>query len=362
MFSNRLAVGVLAVACVTAAGLGGYFAARQTTVPAPVAAQSQPADFAPAAGSTASTPSAGSRPVTETEAVVGDAVKPSATSPSAAPVTSPSASAAAGSSKSKTTRRTEAVSASRPPTPTRQARTTAAAPSQPPPLASSWPSNAGSSSGSQAPGSSASTSATDTGAGTTRTDERQIPESSRVPDPPQKTFEELVVSADSVIGLQTETRISSETAKVEDRVDAKVSRDVKVGDKVAIPAGTKAQGSVTLVERGGKFKERARLGIRFHTLLLPDGTRVPISTDVIYREGDAPGNSSAAKVGGGAVGGAILGAILGGAKGAAIGATAGAGGGTAAVMAGDRSSVTIAAGTPMTVRILSPITVTTEKE
>ena len=33
----------------------------------------------------------------------------------------------------------------------------------------------------------------------------------------------------------------------------------------------------------------------------------------IYREGEAPGNGSAAKIGGGAIGGAILGAILGGA-------------------------------------------------
>ena len=90
-------------------------------------------------------------------------------------------------------------------------------------------------------------------------------------------------------------------------------------------------------------------------------TRLPISTETIYRYGEAPGNGSAAKVGGGAVGGAILGAILGGAKGAAIGATAGAGGGTAAVMAGDRSNATLPAGTPMTVRILQPVTVTTEK-
>ena len=46
---------------------------------------------------------------------------------------------------------------------------------------------------------------------------------------------------------------------------------------------------------------------------------------------------------------------------AAIGATAGAGGGTAAVMAGDRKEATLAIGTPMTVRIVSPVTVTIEK-
>jgi hypothetical protein len=184
----------------------------------------------------------------------------------------------------------------------------------------------------------------------------------RAPEPPQKTFEELVVSADSVIGLQTEGRISSETARVEDRIEAHVSRDVRVGDRVAIPSGAKVLGTVTQVERGGKFKERARLGIRFHTLVLADGTRIPISTETIYRDGESPANGTAAKVGGGAAVGAILGAILGGGKGAAIGAAAGSGAGTATVMAGDRKEVILAPGTPMTVRILSPVTVTTERE
>jgi type IV secretory pathway VirB10-like protein len=170
-----------------------------------------------------------------------------------------------------------------------------------------------------------------------------------------------VVAPNSVIGLQTETRLSSETAKVEDRIEARVTRDVRVGDQVAIPAGSRVIGSVAQVERGGKFKERAHLGIRFNTLVLADGTRLPITTEMISRDGEAPGNGSAAKVGGAAVGGAILGAILGGAKGAAIGAAAGAGGGAAVVEAGDRSTATLPAGTPMTVRITAPITVTIEK-
>ena len=165
-----------------------------------------------------------------------------------------------------------------------------------------------------------------------------------------------------MIGLQTENRISSETARVEDRVEARVTRDVKVGDRVAIPAGARAIGSVMQVDRGGKFKERARLGIRFNMLVLADGTRVPINTETIIRDGEAPGNSSAAKVGGGAVAGTIIGAILGGSKGAAIGGAAGAATGGAAVAAGDRSAATFPAGTPVTVRILSPVTITNEKE
>ena len=184
----------------------------------------------------------------------------------------------------------------------------------------------------------------------------------RAPEPPPTTFEELVIARDSVIGLQTENRISSETAHVEDRVDARVTRDVRVGERVAVPAGARAIGSVSLVERGGKFKERARLGIRFHTLVLADGTRVPINTETIFRDGDAPTTSSAQKVGGGAIGGAIIGAILGGGKGAAIGAAAGAGAGGAAVVAGGRNEAVLAPGTPVTARINQPVTVTIERE
>jgi hypothetical protein len=78
--------------------------------------------------------------------------------------------------------------------------------------------------------------------------------------------------------------------------------------RVAIPAGSRAIGSVTAVERGGKFKERARLGIRFHTLVLADGTELPIRTESIVREGESPSGDSSRKIGGAAIGGAVLGA------------------------------------------------------
>ena len=191
------------------------------------------------------------------------------------------------------------------------------------------------------------------------------PQPAREPEPvapAQPEFLELVVPADAVIGLQLETTVSSDRAKVEDAVDARVTRDVRVGGRVAIPAGSLVHGTVTEVERGGKVRERARLGIRFHTVVLAGGDRLNLRTDAIIREGTSPGRESAAKIGGAAVGGAILGAILGGGKGAAIGGAVGAGGGTAAVMAGERSAVTVPAGSTVSVRIQQPVSVTVEKE
>ena len=341
MLSNRLAVAALGVACVIAAGAGGYLASRQNaTAPVPVAAAS------PSSPSPSATVPAAERPVQETEAVVGDA--------GSKPVSAP----AVSSKRSETSPRTEpaARAAARP---VKSATTTPA--KTPPPLAQTWPTSAASMPSASTPSATNPTQAIEPPPAA-RPDDHAAAESRRAPEPPkpEKNFEELVVSADSVIGLQTENAISSELAKVEDTVQARVSRDVRVGDKVAIPAGARAIGSVVQVDRGGKFKEQARLGIRFHTLVLADGTRVPISTDTIYREGDAP--TSAQKIGGGAVIGTILGAIVGGGKGAVIGGAAGAGAGTAATMAGDRSAATFPAGSPMTVRILSPVTVTVEQK
>ena len=71
MSSNQLAFGVLGLACMAAAAGGGYLATRQNSVPAPVAAQT--AAGTPIAASGVSTPAAApSRPVQETEAIVGD--------------------------------------------------------------------------------------------------------------------------------------------------------------------------------------------------------------------------------------------------------------------------------------------------
>jgi hypothetical protein len=335
MFSNRLAFAAIGVACVAAAAGGSYLATRQHVgeVAAPTAQAAVPA--APA-----------SQPVQETEAVVGDAKSAAPASPADAPKT-PAATASNAPKHAEVPAR-PAARTTRPPA-SASARNGA---QPPPPLERSWPSGSGSTP-------STSTPSTDN-TSPVHTEEHPV-DAVKAPEPPAPTMEELVVSSGSVIGLQNETSLSSERARVEDKVEARVTRDVRVGGTVAIPAGSRALGSVVVVERGGKFKERARLGIRFHTLVLADGTRLPISTETIYREGDAPGNASAAKIGGGAVAGTILGAIIGGGKGAAVGAAAGAGAGSAAVMAGDRREATFPAGADLTARVLSPVTVTVQK-
>ena len=349
MLSNRLAFAALAVACIGAAAGGGYLASRQNSVPAAVQAEGARDLALTTTGATAAA-------VQETEGVVDDTAR--------TPVSPVVAAPAAKAANSKPKRVEPAVRPVAQPEATRTsgpAPISAKTPEALPTLDHTWPNGVAINSP-QPPPIVAPPPPPPVEASPSPRPEERAGQEPRAPEPPQKTFEELVVPADSVIGLQAETTITSDRARIEDRVEARVTRDVRVHDTVAIPAGARALGSVVSVERGGKFRERARLGIRFNMLVLADGSRVPISTETIYRDGDPPGKESAAKIGGATVGGAILGAIFGGGKGAAIGATAGAGAGSATVMASERNTASLHSGEPMTVRVVSPISVTIEQK
>jgi hypothetical protein len=172
--------------------------------------------------------------------------------------------------------------------------------------------------------------------------------------------EEVAIPAEAVVGIRLETPVSSLTSAVEDQVIGVVTRDVKVDGQTVVPLGARVTGHVSLVQRGGKVRERARVGIRFTSITLND-VRIPIETETIFREGDAPGGEATAKIGASAVVGSILGGVFGGKKGAAIGGAAGAAGGTAIVMTGEPNAATIAAGTPLTIRLSAPVTVAIER-
>ena len=180
-------------------------------------------------------------------------------------------------------------------------------------------------------------------------------------EPSTHGYLELSIAAQSVIGIRLDTSVSTETAKVEDRVAARVTRDVVVSSHTVIPAGARLEGSVTTVEHGGKFKNHAHLGVKFDTLYLSDGTRVALQTQEITRDDDSASSAAAAKVGAGAVVGSIFGAILGGGKGAAIGGVAGGGVGAAGVASGKGNEARLGSGSLLTLQLSAPVTITVQK-
>lgn len=344
---NKRVFGALALGCLGAAAGGGFLAARRT----PTTAAAIVAPAAPAAAVAADTGKA----VAESEGIITPEPTPTASREAAAAENAPRREATSEARPAPGRRETVTRPAPAPrqtpremqsePGPARQEPATRRAETPP---AQNTPAPSGGSAWEVRPSVEPERAAVTT-----------EPDAPAAPAAPELV--DLVVPADAVLGLQIERAVSSETARVEDRVEARVTRDVRVGDRVAIPAGSLVQGSVMEVERGGKVKERARLGIRFHTVVLGDGTRLAIRTESVVREGASPANESAAKIGGAAVGGAILGAILGGGKGAVIGGSVGAAGGTAATMAGNRNPAILPAGTTVSVRVQQPVTVTVEK-
>jgi hypothetical protein len=168
---------------------------------------------------------------------------------------------------------------------------------------------------------------------------------------PAPRYEQVELPSNVVIGIRIETTISSETAQVEDQVEARVTRPVVIDGRTVIPTGARLTGTVTVAERGGRFHERSRIGVQFTSVTVNDGVHVPIQTEAIYRVGEAPTGEATAKIGASAVIGSILGGVFGGKKGAAIGAATGAAGGTAVVAAGGPNEATLASGSTLTVRL-----------
>jgi hypothetical protein len=160
--------------------------------------------------------------------------------------------------------------------------------------------------------------------------------------------------------LTLETAVSSETAKADQPVRAKVAKPVVIGGMEVIPAGATVTGAVVSAERAGRVKGRASVALRFNEVIVMN-TPYRIATERISRLAEATKGEDAAKIGIATGVGTAIGAIAGGKKGAAIGAGVGGGAGTGVVLATRGEEVTIPAGATLrtkiteTVRIIMPM-------
>ncbi len=175
-------------------------------------------------------------------------------------------------------------------------------------------------------------------------------------------FEDLEIPAGELIDIQLQSPLSSETAKVEDRVEARLLKDIKVGQKVAVAAGAKVIGSVTLADKGGHLNEPARLEVQFHTLQVRGQPDLPLVIDKIMQHGPSPSGDSKKKIAGGAAAGAALGWLKGGVAGAVVGGAAGGGAGTATKMMETRKSADLPAGAQARLELRAPVFVTVKNE
>ena len=120
------------------------------------------------------------------------------------------------------------------------------------------------------------------------------PAASTSPQQPRSKLAPITVllKKDTVIGIRIDQPISTETSHVDDKISAKVSRDVVVDGITAIPVGTRVEGQITQVERPTATNPRGKLSVRFTSLVRADNTRVAIVTDTISREASDASSSN----------------------------------------------------------------------
>jgi len=168
---------------------------------------------------------------------------------------------------------------------------------------------------------------------------------------------EITLPAGTHLPIVLDTAVGSDISKIEQAVNAHLSRAVVVNGTTVLPEGTRLTGVVTDATRSGKVKGRAHVSVRFDTLV-PAGhdERYQIDTSAVGRTAAATKKKDAMEIGGGAAGGALIGAIVGGKKGAAIGTAAGGGAGTAVVLSTRGKDIRLPRGTAMTLKLVKPLT------
>jgi len=162
----------------------------------------------------------------------------------------------------------------------------------------------------------------------------------------------VTIPVGTLFDVRLQTPLGSGTSQVEDRFEATTVLDLTRDGRVIVPAGTVMRGVVAAVDKASRGDRKGSLTLTFDRIVVKGVTHEIKGTVTEATEGSTA--NEVKKVGGAAAAGAVLGAILGGGKGAAIGAMIGGGGMVAATPGSD---VTLPAGTVLTVRLDTALTV-----
>jgi hypothetical protein len=157
--------------------------------------------------------------------------------------------------------------------------------------------------------------------------------------------------AGTEVDVRLTTRLSSDDAQVEDRVEATTMVDLYQGDDLVVPAGSIIEGYVSSVDRASRTDRKGSLTIMF-TKLNVNGRTHDVRAYVTQALESEGLKGEAERIGTGAGIGAIIGGILGGVKGAITGILIGGGG---VIAATEGKDVHLEPGTVLRVRFDTPV-------
>lgn len=153
------------------------------------------------------------------------------------------------------------------------------------------------------------------------------------------------------LDVRLQTQLNSGTATPEQRFEATTVVDLKQGNTVLVPAGSKVRGIVSSAEPAGKIDRSGKLTLAFDQVTV-NGRDYPIRAlaTQVYESGGI--REEAATVGTAGAVGAIVGGIIGGLKGALIGAAVGSGG---VIAATEGKDIDLKPGTIVRIRMDQPV-------
>ncbi|MGH9379855.1 MAG: hypothetical protein ACRD2Z_04500 [Thermoanaerobaculia bacterium] len=170
----------------------------------------------------------------------------------------------------------------------------------------------------------------------------------------------ITVPAGTSFSAELQSSLSSETSQVGDSFTARLSSPLSAGGQVAVPAGSTVYGRVTEAKGLRKIGGRARLGVAFASVTLPNGSSAPLAASLTW-VGKSETKKDAATIGGSTAAGAILGKVIGGGdddKRVAAGAVVGGAVGTVVAAKTKGETIQLPAGTVLTATLEAPVTVT----
>lgn len=191
----------------------------------------------------------------------------------------------------------------------------------------------------------------------------------------------VTVPSDTKIPLTLQNAISSKTAYVGQSIYCRTVFPITIDDRIVIPVGSYVEGTVTQVIHPGRIKGKAKLGLRFDSITLPNGITRPLRATLSAfagngkegfnrKESKIQGQSTKGKDAGRIARTTIIGAEIGSLagighgrtlRGLGIGSAAGAAGGVIWVLATRGRQIYLPRGTSLELQLAAPLTLGQEE-
>lgn len=194
-------------------------------------------------------------------------------------------------------------------------------------------------------------------------------------DPPPQPPASVTVPAETHIPVSLENAINSKTAYAGQSIYCRTIFPITVGNRIVIPVGSYVKGEVTQVVKPGRIRGKAKLGLRFDSLTLPNGVTEQLRASLSSfgssgkegfnrKEGKIEGQSSkgqdAGRVAETTVTGAQIGTLAGISgghtlRGLGVGSAAGAAAGAIWVLASRGKNIYLPPGTSLELQLGAPL-------